>query len=1160
MIDLVNNVFVSNLTSIPNYCPLSMKNQLSKPPKSKGLPGETIKTRLIIVVASLVAFIAALALYFALKVDDKASVFAGNEPVETAVLSVHSMAEYPHVPGRILLKVNPEHRAACTEGDINIPGVKRLFQELGITSIRKNFPQAEPIIGDVRNALGQKLVDLSLIYELQCDTTTDIPAACRLLSGHSSLAYAEPRYIYETLTTTPNDPYIVYQWYLDSMHVREAWDYGTGDTNVVVGIIDTGTDFGHEELDNERIAYNYGDPIDGIDNDNDGYIDNFRGWDFGGDSYWAPADNFPNYVGTGPGMDHGVLVAGVAVAQANNSKGLAGAGFNTRYVPLKASIDQSLGISYGMDAIVYGADKGINILNLSWGSGAFSNYGQDVCNYAAVNKNCLLVAACGNTHSNVFVYPASYNNVLSTAATQTMNGAWDAGTGTGTTYNFHVDISAPGRNTITSTGNNSYWSGATGTSMSAPLVCAVAALVKAKYPALSNIQAGEVVRTTAQNIDAANPNLAERLGKGQVDALAAMTATNPKSVRFESMSIYDGNNNIPESFDTLEVVAKFVNYLNPTSDLNITLSSPNSEGIEVLDGNASLGAVGTMDTVSNMVPFRIKIKQHITEPTRFWLRFGISDSSYTDYDYIELYVYPNMLDLDANKLKTTINGVGNIGFVDFPGFQFGIGLEYDGYNNVIRDAGFMVGISQSNVVDNTRNNFGSRDLDMTPIDKPYLQVGPLATREARCRFEDANAGSQTIGIDVSQRAYQWADPANDQYVIFEYVVRNTNNYPVNGAYAGLHTQWNRAYYNLSDANYYPAAKAVAAKFDAISSTFYTGMALLSDHNLNAFTTQESQFDFSGNAKFEALRHPPTGQVTQSGDALQFISAGPFNLGPGDSVIVAFALIGASDLQDLTDVSKTAQMQYHCRIRNKKPTVDAGLDVTVCEAGVFPQVNAVGSPGVSYLWSTGDTTPGILVVESGEYVALVTNEYGCTALDTVVVNIRNLDGLLVTTTNTDFEPGSPVGFAVSDPANELTSWLWDFGDGNTSALQSPSHIYSEPGTYAVTVIVSNGFCTDTLDYPVLVVVPTGLSSQFDGTASFFPNPVKDILKFRLEHDYTGDVAVEVRDLSGKRVYAENLSKTGYNFDCQMDLSRLAKGVYIARAIFGDKVHTQKITRQ
>lgn len=1137
-----------------------MKNQLSKPPKVKGMSAETFKSRLIIVSASLLAFIAALVLYFALKVDDKAKVFAGNDVDSQVTLSANPMVDYPHVPGRILIKVNPEHRAACSAGDINIQGVKRLFQDLNITSIRKNFPQAEPIIGDIRNALGQQLVDLSLIYELQCDTATDIAAACRLLSGHGSLAYAEPRYIYESLTTTPNDPYIVYQWYLDSMHVREAWDLSIGDTNVAIGIIDTGTDFGHEELDNEKVFYNYGDPVDGVDNDNDGYIDNFRGWDFGGNSYWAPADNNPNYVGSGPGMDHGVLVAGVAVAQPNNSKGLAGAGFNTRYVPLKASVDQSLGISYGMDAIVYGADQGINILNLSWGSGAFSNYGQDICNYAAINKNTLLVAACGNQHTNTFVYPASYNNVLSTAATQTLNGAWDNGTGTGTTYNYHVDISAPGRNTITSTGNNSYWSGATGTSMSAPLVCAAAALVKAKFPALSNIQAGEVVRTTAQNIDASNPGLAERLGKGQVDAYAALATANPKSVRFESMQLYDGNNNIPESFDTLEVVAKFVNFLTPTSNLNVTISSPNIEGIEVLDGVANLGVVGTLDTAANSLPFRIRIKQHVTEPTKFWLRFGIADSTYTDYDYVELIVYPNMIDLDANKLKTTINSVGNIGFVDFPGFQNGLGLQYDGYNNVIRDAGFMVGISQSNVVSNTRNNFGTRDLDMTPQDKPYSQLGPLATKEARAWFEDGNAGTQTIGISVKQRAYQWADPANDQYVIMEYVVSNNNNYPVNGAYAGIQTQWNRAWYNCSDANYYPAAKAVAAKFDAFSSTFYTGMALLSDQNLKAFTTTEPQFDFSGNSKFEALRHTPTGQATQSGDVLQFISAGPFNLGPGDSVVVAFALMGASDLQDLTEVSKAAQMQYHCRVLNQKPTVDAGQDVTVCESGVFPQVNAAGSPGVSYLWSTGDTTPSLVVVESGEYVALVTNQYGCTALDTVVVNIANLGGLSVISTNTDFEAGNPIVFEVPDPTNELVTWLWDFGDGNTSTLQSPSHTYSEPGTYAVTVIVGNGFCADTLDYPVMVVVPTGLSNQFDGTAKFFPNPVRDILKFRLEYDFIGDVSLEILDLSGRRVYSEIVTKSGYAIDEQMDLSQLSQGVYIARAIFGNKVHTQKITRQ
>ncbi|HHG83985.1 MAG TPA: PKD domain-containing protein, partial [Bacteroidetes bacterium] len=806
-----------------------------------------------------------------------------------------------------------------------------------------------------------------------------------------------------------------------------------------------------------------------------------------------------------------------ACAEANNNKSIAGVGYHTRYLPLKASVNQSLGISYGMDAITYAADHNVDIINLSWGSGAFSSFGQNVVDYAAINKQCLLVAAAGNHHNNTFVYPASYKHVISTAAVQTADGAWKQNNGTGTTYNYLIDVSAPGRNIMTTTGGGGVWVGATGTSMAAPLMCAVAALVKAKYPNLNSIQAGEVVRTTAKNIYSQNPTLLERLGKGRIDALQALTQSGVKSVRLDTLLVQDGINDIPEPFDTLNITGKFINYLDPTQNLEIDISSPNVELVQVIQGSSTIGTMATGSFASTPTPLRIFIKKAVTTPTKIWLRFGISDGNYTDYQYHELIIYPNRIDLDANQVKTTINGSGNFGFVDYPGFQYGLGFQYNNNYNVIRDAGFLIGISASNVVDMVRNDFGERDTDFEPVMKPYAtSPGTHADLEAHARFQDINGGTQTIGVDVSHNAYQYSGGGQTQYTIFEYVIRNTNNYPINDAYAGLYSQWSRSFYNCSDGKFLPASNAVVAKFTTASNDFYTGITLLTQHSINAYVTTESQFNFSSQAKFDALHYQPGSQSPVNGDVVEFISAGPFNLAAGDSAVVAFALLAAPDLPTFDVVATNAKQQYNCVIKNLVPSTDLGTDVILCEAVGLPTFDAGAAPGNSYLWSTGATTQTISPQAEGSYSVTVSNSYGCTAIDTVALFVRPLNNFAITSSNAGFYTGRTSNFEVDDPGNVLTSFAWDFGDGNTSAQASPAHVFTQPGQYTVTVVIDNGYCTKTLSYTLTVSIATSVQSAAGQAVKFFPNPVQDRLQFRMEYDYTGNVIIEIFDNSGKRV--------------------------------------------
>ncbi|MEJ7663893.1 MAG: S8 family serine peptidase [Hymenobacter sp.] len=194
---------------------------------------------------------------------------------------------------------------------------------------------------------------------------------------------------------------------------------------------DTGIRFTHEDL-RRQVKYNYADPINGIDDDGDGYIDNLYGWDFSNNNN-DPRANDDNVV-------HGTETSGVAAGQADNGLGIAGVGFNSKFLPLQIFPGTTTGAFAGYEAVVYAADHGCRVINMSWGGvGGYSRFEQDVCTYAAVNRDAVLVAAAGNTPAELLFYPASYDHVLSVSATDPADAK-----GRFATYSRRVDLAAPG--------------------------------------------------------------------------------------------------------------------------------------------------------------------------------------------------------------------------------------------------------------------------------------------------------------------------------------------------------------------------------------------------------------------------------------------------------------------------------------------------------------------------------------------------------------------------------------------------------------------------------------------------------------------------------------------------------------------------------------------
>lgn len=327
-------------------------------------------------------------------------------------------------------------------------------------------------------------------------TTFPVWEAVQMLRGLPNVEYAEPNYIYNHFATS-NDPYYtngsLWGMYGDATtpanqygsQAGEAWAAGnTGSNTVIVGVIDEGIMKTHEDL-SANIWVNQFDPVDGVDNDGNGYIDDTNGWDFDGNN---------NTIYDGSQDDHGTHVAGTIGAVGGNGKGVAGVNWNVKMISAKFLGRNGGTLANAVKAVDYITDlktrHAMNIVatNNSWGGGGFSQALQDAIERANA-AGILFIAAAGNETNNNDVtlsYPSSYPNAnIIAVASITSTGGLSSFSNYGATT---VDLGAPGSSiysTLPSKTGKSTYGSYSGTSMATPHVTGGAALYAASHSGAS---------------------------------------------------------------------------------------------------------------------------------------------------------------------------------------------------------------------------------------------------------------------------------------------------------------------------------------------------------------------------------------------------------------------------------------------------------------------------------------------------------------------------------------------------------------------------------------------------------------------------------------------------------------------------------------------------
>mgnify|MGYP006267251067 CR=1 FL=1 len=823
----------------------------------------------------------------------------------------------------------------------------------------------------------------------------------RRLNQEDWVEHAEPVPKYKLLsptTYTPNDPALSLQWHIDACNFREAWGLSRGDKNITIGIIDSGIDYDHPDLDAHKyINEAEWNGIDGVDDDGNGYVDDKRGYNFG--------DNNTN---VRDAYYHGTQVAGAAGAVTDNGVGVAGAAFNCTLLPVRV-VNSGFQILNSFSGMLYAAEQGAKIINLSFGrSGTFLQWEQDVITYLALDKDVVIVAASGNAKGSgnpveQDYYPASYKHVLSVTGLSESRSRISS-----YVVSTHIDIAAPGFR-IETPSNRYKWPyvqytylttayTAAGTSFASPLAAGAAVLIRAKYPELNALQVAELIRvTTNDHYDvAANAPYENRMGSGMLDAFRALDERNTAvSVRVDEHFLLDGRTVIDDTTQEARLSVELLNYLNPTSGLSVTVSAE-SPYITMVDSTFMPGTVGTMQRTDNHnQPFRFQVDtRHLGGKGRF--KFTFSDNSgYHDVQLVDIPLDASYLDVSMNDFALTFTDKGRIGYLDL-NYVNGRGLRFRD-ELLMYEGGLFVGASPTKTADALAEDFNTNPRQLsddftadTTFFNPtlaHLEYQPNL-RQLTANYTDT-LHSDSLGLLVTERVRAYDNAGNNNYLIWEYEITNASARTYDSLRVGMFLDVS---FTNADIAGWETARKLGYVRNADSSRvlavqLYNESTLGVPMRFTAFRWEDASYpiqlqdaDGFSEADKYALLDPDksiTGE-TAAGDVIAAAGVNLTNWAPGESRTVQFLIISGHNQHDIDRVfdnrwSGELSTDWYTSGNWEKGVPASGEDVVVpADVPHFPLIPSgtatVGdlevATGASLTLNTGNLIAQKLLINDG----------------------------------------------------------------------------------------------------------------------------------------------------------------------------------------------------
>ncbi|MBI2793114.1 MAG: S8 family serine peptidase [Ignavibacteria bacterium] len=782
-----------------------------------------------------------------------------------------------------------------------------------LTSVNKKLA-SRPSFGKAQQPGAQ----LEYIAIVTSEADIDVRLLARKISALPDVDTADALPV-QRITAIPNDPLFSKQYHLSLIKAPEAWDIvlATGRT-AVVGIVDTGIDTAHIDIgkniwrnpgetgrDNSGNDKRYND----IDDDSNGYVDDWYGWDFVGADGSSP-DNSPL-----PGNKHGTHVAGIVAAIVDNLEGVAGTSVNVKLMPCKVGRDSpvSTSVENTANAILYAASNGANIINTSFGSPSQTFADLDIIN-TVIDLGVLIVAAAGNDNSDQAFYPAAYKSVLSVASTDAVDAKSFF-----SNYHSSVDVTAPGSRILSTVPLNQY-DYQDGTSMSSPVAAGISAMVHIMDTTLTPAEIRATVKANTDNIDEENLEWVGKLGSGRVNALNAITFRNNRYAEVASYEVTDTDgDSVFLPGDSLILRLSVQNILTNLTNARIEVSTSPSTFTPIL-GNASaeLGAMISGEIKPADTAITLLLPKNVGQNATLALLVTIYENdTIVGRDLVTATVNQSYRTMHANNITVTSNSVGNIGYNDYPentqgnGFQIG-----DVKESLLFEGALIIGTGPDRISDVARGVVTSfRNYDYFASRIVELRDDSVVSgKRLVCSFSDSMA-VDPVQVDVVQNIYERTEDSLKNAVFVVYNVTNNTSSTISNLHVSIFMDWDLGPAGADNGTGWDNENGMGVAQNVYKPSIpFIGASMISPLVLNFYAIDNRGslytpgiYDSFTDAEKWMMISGGLSRVNSSiTDVSMMIGGGPFDLKPNETQQVAFIIGAGSDLADLKRTMKSAR--------------------------------------------------------------------------------------------------------------------------------------------------------------------------------------------------------------------------------------------------------------
>ena len=745
-------------------------------------------------------------------------------------------------------------------------------------------------------------------------------------------------------------------WGVSQIGAPDVWSSGYNGTGVIAGVLDTGVRYTHYDL-RDRMWHNPGEtPDNGIDDDENGIIDDYYGYN----SYNNDGDPWDD----ASGIWHGTHTAGTVAGDGTEGT-QTGVAPGASIMAIKVLSNEGMG-SYSalVNGLQYGVDNGANVFNLSIGfSGeARTEMLRDAMRYTfeqilAAGITASVSAGNGNNMGGHYSVPndisspadcpppwygsGGHTAVLAVGSTNSSDN-WSYSSSYGPTewdteeYNDYPytpglkkpDIAAPGEDINSCYGGNDYsYTTMSGTSMSAPHLTGTIALMLSKNLGLTPEEIDSILELTALDImSSGRDNLS---GAGRVcadDAVDATPLATSPAVRFNNVAVYDtggdGDHRLDAGeTDELEVTLKNLGL--PASSVNATLTSP-SPYITITDGSSSYGSIGTGEMKSNSTDhFDITVSSTcpLGQEIEFILNITAS-GSYSTYDTFNLNVgtaLRTFIDHDIGNVLYTVTNFGSFGFYDpVADPPQGTGFVYPAESetlNYLFGGYFFIGYEYENVV--TGEN--GRESELVPTDLIHSSIPGISDQDYWTYFIDPDNQ-----MEVYLHTYAWASAPNNDFVIMLFRLKNCSRSTISNFYTAYYADWD-IHYEYSggpvwyDKGRYDPTNEWAYMYDSDSPPdmpAYVGLAGLTPLARGSMVDNEEHVYPTGMGWVDTVKYNfmsgafnITDAESDGKDWSMMLVSGPFTLAPDGETRVVYAILAGDNLTDFENNAEAARDAY-----------------------------------------------------------------------------------------------------------------------------------------------------------------------------------------------------------------------------------------------------------